>query len=80
MPYTNEELNKIYDKNNGYCWHCGIKLSFKNYGKIGEKAAWEVDHSNPLSRGGTDHLNNLVPACIPCNRSKGDLTSWEFSG
>lgn len=77
--YTNEELNKIYDKNDGHCWHCNKKLSFINYGKLGEKGAWEVDHSIPLSRGGTDHLNNLVPACIKCNRTKSNLTSKEFS-
>ena len=80
MSYTNEKLNIIYDKNNGRCWHCNKKLSFTNYGMIGEKGAWEVDHSNPVSRGGTDYLRNLVPACIDCNRSKGDLTSREFSG
>jgi 5-methylcytosine-specific restriction endonuclease McrA len=78
VAWTNEELNDIYDKNNGYCWHCGKKLSFSNYGKPWEKGAWEVDHSIPLSRGGTDHFNNLVPACIECNRSKQDLTSREF--
>ena len=80
MSYTNEKLNIIYDKNNGRCWHCNKKLSFTNYGMIGEKGAWEVDHSNPVSRGGTDYLRNLVPACIGCNRSKGDLTSRKFSG
>jgi 5-methylcytosine-specific restriction endonuclease McrA len=40
--------------------------------------AWEVDHIRPRSRGGTDYLRNLVPACIECNRSKGDLNSREF--
>ena len=78
MQYTDDELNYIYDKNGGRCWHCGKKLSFTNYGQVAERGAWEVDHSIPLARGGTDHLNNLVPACIECNRSKGDLTSREF--
>jgi len=78
MAYTDEDLNYIYDKNEGFCWHCGRKLSFVNYGRLGEKGAWEVDHSVPKARGGTDHLNNLVPACIACNRSKQDLTSHEF--
>jgi 5-methylcytosine-specific restriction endonuclease McrA len=78
MAYTEDELNYIYDKNEGYCWHCDKKLAFTNYGRVGEKGAWEVDHSIPVARGGTDHLNNLVPACIECNRSKQDLTSREF--
>jgi 5-methylcytosine-specific restriction endonuclease McrA len=72
MGYTDEELSYIYDKNNGYCWHCGKKLAFTNYGCCGRKGAWEVDHSNPVSKGGTDYFRNLVPACVECNRSKGD--------
>ncbi len=76
--YTDDELNDMYDKNGGYCWHCGKKFSFTNYGLAGERGTWEVDHSVPLARGGTDHGNNLVPACIECNRSKADLTSREF--
>lgn len=31
----------------------------------------EIDHVLPVSRGGTDDFENLVPACGPCNRSKG---------
>ncbi len=78
MGYTNDELSYVYDKNDGYCWHCGKKLAWKNYAMRYDRGAWEVDHSNPVSRGGTDYLRNLVPACIECNRSKGDLTSREF--
>jgi len=78
MGYADEELSYVYDKNDGYCWHCGKKLAWKNYGKPGERGAWEVDHSHPLARGGTDYLRNLVPACIECNRSKCDLKTREF--
>lgn len=80
MSYTNEELNYVYDKNDGHCWHCSKKLAWKNYGKRDERGAWEVDHSRPLARGGADYLRNLVPACVKCNRSKGNLTSREFEG
>ena len=77
--YTTDELNEIYDKNDGYCWHCDTKLAFTNYGKRGRKGAWEVDHSVPLSQGGTNYLRNLVPSCIPCNRSKRELLTREYS-
>lgn len=32
-----------------------------------------LDHVVPLARGGTDDPGNLVVACGPCNRLKGDL-------
>jgi 5-methylcytosine-specific restriction endonuclease McrA len=72
MGYSDDALNYVYDKNGGYCWWCGKKLSWVNYGIPGAYGSWEVDHSNPVSRGGTDYLRNLVPACVGCNRSKGD--------
>lgn len=31
-----------------------------------------ADHIKPRSRGGTDDLENLQPACAPCNSSKRD--------
>ena len=46
------------------------KVSFTNYGSYGSRGAWEVEHSIPLSQGGTNYLNNLYAACIGCNRSK----------
>lgn len=43
------------------------------------KPATEVDHVRPLSRGGIEHLTNLVPACKSCNSSKKDrmLDQWD---
>lgn len=72
MAYSKDRLKNIYDSTSGYCHLCGKKLAFINYGKPGFKAAWEVEHSKPKSKGGTDHLNNLFPACISCNREKGN--------
>jgi len=37
-----------------------------------------VDHVVPLSRGGTNFVGNLVPACRPCNSSKGLLLVMEW--
>lgn len=37
---------------------------------------FEIDHIHPVSRGGSNHLRNLVPACKTCNSSKGNKT-WD---
>jgi 5-methylcytosine-specific restriction endonuclease McrA len=78
MSYNNDDLNDIYERKNGYCYYCQKKLSFQNYGLVGERGAWEVDHFIPLAAGGEDRFENWVPACVPCNTSKRDLLPWEF--
>lgn len=70
LRFDNETVSYVYDKTNGYCNYCGKKLSFTNYGKLGNHGAWEIDHSTPKSKGGSDYLRNLVPACTVCNRDK----------
>jgi 5-methylcytosine-specific restriction endonuclease McrA len=75
MAHSDEALNRIYDRTDGYCHLCCGKLSFHNYACYSARGAWEVEHSIPRSRGGTDHPNNLYAACIPCNREKSARTS-----
>lgn len=70
MAWSDEQLNRIYDRTSGYCHLCGKKLAFTNYGCPGSRGAWEVEHSVPRASGGTDRANNLYAACIPCNRGK----------
>lgn len=50
-----EALRKIFDNLCAYC---------------GEKEASHIDHFLPVSGGGPDALNNLIPCCITCNCSK----------
>ena len=38
------------------------------------------DHVVPLSRGGTDSVDNLALACFHCNRRKSDKTSARAEG
>lgn len=75
MAYDKMTRRRIYDRTSGYCHICKKKLSFRNYGKKDERGAWEVDHSQPHSKGGADHLNNLYACCVTCNRTKGTCTS-----
>lgn len=49
----------------------GNEMYKPSYGKVSEKG-WEIDHSRPQSKGGTDHLNNLQPMNTSANRSKGN--------
>lgn len=48
------------------CYYCGIP------GKM------TVDHLIPISRGGTDDIENIVPACLLCNARKNNKTAEEF--
>lgn len=46
------------------CWMCGAPYD-------------HVDHVKPISRGGSNLLCNLRPACARCNRSKSN--KWPFA-
>jgi len=75
MAYDNEILNDIFDKTDGYCHICDGRLTFSAYADVYHRQGWEVDHSVPRAKGGTDHLNNLWPAHTSCNRSKGAFST-----
>ena len=44
----------------------------------GEAGPLQVDHRTPLSRGGANSIDNILPACRKCNTEKGQLTEAEF--
>ena len=71
MRYSEERLTQIFNKTSGQCHLCHEKVAFCNDGIFGTRGAWQVEHSIPKALGGTDHLNNLYPAHIRCNQSKG---------
>ena len=51
----------------GECHYCGRPITY-------ETATF--DHLRPKARGGTNAVGNLVLACEPCNRAKGDKVRW----
>ncbi|MDR2834955.1 MAG: HNH endonuclease [Bacteroidales bacterium] len=67
--FTKERLNQIWEKGqkireknpNLYRKDIYENIMYKaSYGKM-SKMGWNVDHSKPQSKGGSDHLNNLQP-------------------
>ena len=40
-------------------------MTWENYGTY-----WEIDHTTPLSKGGSPHYTNTTPMTISENRSK----------
>ena len=63
---SREELGHLFDACSGKCAYCLTA------------DATDVDHVQPLARGGRDELDNLVPACKSCNSSKKNSTLLEL--
>src|ERR1044071_5663005 len=73
--YSPERLQQVFEKTDGHCHICHCRLQISKYGNTASDGGWHVDHSKPLSKGGTNHLNNLYAACAPCNINKGTKSS-----
>ena len=56
-------LLDYYDRRCGYC---------------GDGGSMEADHRTPLVRGGSHRIENIIPACRPCNQEKATMTEMEF--
>jgi len=67
--FTVDEWKLKIEEYNNLCAYCGEDL--------GDKAT--VDHDIPLSRGGLNNIENLVPACMKCNITKHSKTGDEFT-
>lgn len=60
-----EEWESLLVEHQGKCFYCS-------------NPAESRDHVIPISRGGSDSISNIVPACLRCNKRKGALTADEF--
>ena len=54
------------------CLYCGIALNRS------KKSRMQLDHKQPVSRGGTANTTNLALTCGPCNRAKGEMSLEEY--
>ena len=54
---------EVFKRDNFTCQYCGSKAP---------QVVLEVDHIEPVSKGGTNDILNLVTSCFDCNRGKSD--------
>lgn len=64
----------VLDRYGGRCAYCGATLTL---GRKGD-TAFQVDHLHPRYLGGTDEMDNLVPACRICNHYKKTFSIEQF--
>lgn len=76
---------QVHRKNGGRCFYCGIHVRCadeelpRDWLRVrGGGVTMIPEHAQPLSRGGSDSLDNLLPSCAACNAAKGPLTLDEF--
>lgn len=73
LGYTMEQLRAVVKEaldEHHLCPYCHGPLTTKTF---------SIDHADPVSRGGTHTLDNLVVCCADCNNAKGDMTDREFT-
>ena len=64
--FTPAEWLVVVEMYGGRCAYCG------------SEGPLEADHRTPLSRGGANTINNILPACRVCNARKHRMTEKEF--
>lgn len=75
-------LWKLYERDCGICYLCGKKCDLTDYKKnqkgyfIAGKNYPSIEHVIPLARGGTHSWDNIMLACMDCNRKKHDKIAY----
>lgn len=68
MPVPKEDYHRIRQRAQFRCEYC-------HYPEILSTAPLSIDHLQPRSLGGTDHLDNLALACRRCNERRYNFTT-----
>jgi 5-methylcytosine-specific restriction endonuclease McrA len=55
---------------------CGKVMKYSEHGNRNIDTGWEIDHINPVSNGGPDHIDNLQPLNWKNNADKADQIYW----
>ena len=74
--WAKRTLHPTWGNNWGYDKY-GHLIKYEEYGKASKKYGWDIDHSKPVAKEGSDNLNNLQPVQSYYNRHiKADNYPW----
>jgi 5-methylcytosine-specific restriction endonuclease McrA len=73
MYFAKKLKDIVYGKFMGKCAYCGMELLTDD----GERC-FQIDHIIPQSKGGTNSIENLFPACGYCNCQKRTMSLEKF--
>lgn len=60
---SNKTRFEIFKRDNFTCQYCG---------KSAPEVVLNVDHIEPVSKGGSNDISNLITSCFECNNGKGN--------
>lgn len=63
-PITKKIRFEVFKRDSFTCQYCG---------NTPPAVTLEIDHLNPISKGGNNNINNLITACFDCNRGKSNI-------
>lgn len=68
------EITKYYNKiiENPYCYLTGVKIDFL------DRESFQLDHIIPVSKGGTNDIDNMGLCCKNANIAKSNMTKEEL--
>lgn len=76
MKLSKSARQTVLDKSGGHCWYCGANIA---------STRWQADHFHPIVRFNDrclypllDAIENMVPACGPCNNYKHSMSIEVF--
>jgi 5-methylcytosine-specific restriction endonuclease McrA len=73
----NNQRRLIFLQANYRCRYCRRSISTEVPSDHPRKAT--IDHKMPLSRGGSNDVDNLVASCAACNHEKSDMCDGEYT-
>lgn len=68
--YTENQISELFFRQKGKCASCLCKVTMDTLHR---------DHKQPLTRGGSNHIDNIQLLCVSCNVRKHTMNHIEFA-